>query len=182
MELVSKYDSFHTRKLTWKMAANWRPFYLGHDVFMDIFIAYTHLWQRSGYHHHPLWRMFSIQSHLADRNRMWRHTRIHGDMSRSIPRRCCDRVRSPCHTYPPLVHTRPRLNKNNAFNTLRPRQNGRHFADDTFKRIFSKKMSEFRLKFHWGLFLRVQLTISQHCFRYWLGADQATSHYLKQWW
>ena len=22
------------------------------------------------------------------------------------------------------------------FNTLRPRQNGRHFADDTFKRIF----------------------------------------------
>ena len=23
-----------------------------------------------------------------------------------------------------------------AFNTLRPRQNGRHFADDTFKRIF----------------------------------------------
>ena len=33
-------------------------------------------------------------------------------------------------------------------NTLRPRQNGRHFADDTFKRIFLKKMSEFGLKFH----------------------------------
>ena len=25
---------------------------------------------------------------------------------------------------------------NSSFNTLRPRQNGRHFADDTFKRIF----------------------------------------------
>ena len=27
------------------------------------------------------------------------------------------------------------------------------------------KMNEFRLKFHWSLFLRVQLTISQHWFR-----------------
>ena len=27
------------------------------------------------------------------------------------------------------------------------------------------KMFEFRMKFHWSLFLRVQLTIIQHCFR-----------------
>ena len=67
-------------------------------------------------------------------------------------------------------------------NTLRPGQNGRHFADDMFKCIFWMKMFEFRLKFHWSLFLRVQLTIIQHCFREWLGAAQATSHYLKQWW
>ena len=32
-------------------------------------------------------------------------------------------------------------------NTLRPRQNGRHFADDTFKRIFLMKMLEFWLNF-----------------------------------
>ena len=44
------------------------------------------------------------------------------------------------------------------------------------------KISKFRLKFHWSLFLRVQLTIFQHWFRYWLGAVQATSHYLNQWW
>ena len=44
------------------------------------------------------------------------------------------------------------------------------------------KMFEFRLKFHWSLFLRFQLTIFQHWFRYWLGAVQATSHYLNQWW
>ena len=72
-------------------------------------------------------------------------------------------------------------------NTLRPRQNGRHFADDTFKWIFLThlgrdkmiaisqtissnkfswiKMFEFRLKFHWTLFLRVQFTISQHWLR-----------------
>ena len=44
------------------------------------------------------------------------------------------------------------------------------------------KMVEFSLKFHWSLFIRVQLTIFQHWFRWWLGADQATIHYLKQWW
>ena len=68
-------------------------------------------------------------------------------------------------------------------NTLRPRQNDRHFAQTMFSNTFSwMKMYEFRLKFHWSLFLRFQLTICQHWFRYWLGAVQATSHYLDQWW
>ena len=40
------------------------------------------------------------------------------------------------------------------FNTLRPRQDGRHFADDIFKCIFLMKMLEFRLLFHWSLFPR----------------------------
>ena len=43
------------------------------------------------------------------------------------------------------------------------------------------KKLEFRLNFHWSLFLRVQLTVFQHWFRKWLGAVQATSHYLNQW-
>ena len=43
------------------------------------------------------------------------------------------------------------------------------------------KILKFRLKFHWSLFPRVQLTISKHWFRKWLGAVQATSHYLNQW-
>ena len=43
-------------------------------------------------------------------------------------------------------------------------------------------MYELRLKFHWSLFLRFQLTIFQHWFRKWLGSDQAPSHYLNQWW
>ena len=30
------------------------------------------------------------------------------------------------------------------------------------------------------MFLRIQLTIFQHCFRKWLGAEQATNHYLNQ--
>ena len=37
------------------------------------------------------------------------------------------------------------------------------------------------IRFHWSLFLWVILTIIQHWFRWWLGTDQATSHYLNQW-
>ena len=56
-------------------------------------------------------------------------------------------------------------------------------SQTTFSRAFSGiKMLEFWLKFHWNLFIRVKLTIFQHWFRWWLGADQATSHYLNQWW
>ena len=66
-------------------------------------------------------------------------------------------------------------------NTLRLRQNGCHFAEN-FSNWFSFiKTYEFQIKFHWSLFLRAQLTIFQHWFRYWLGTNQATSHYLNQW-
>ena len=44
------------------------------------------------------------------------------------------------------------------------------------------KIYEFRFKFHWSVFLVVQLRIFQHWFRKWFGDDQATSHYLNQWW
>ena len=55
-------------------------------------------------------------------------------------------------------------------------------SQTTFSNVFSSmKMFEFRLKFHWCLFPRAQFTISQHWFRWWLGADQPTSHYLNQW-
>ena len=55
-------------------------------------------------------------------------------------------------------------------------------SQTTLSNAFSwMKMLEFRLKFHWSLFIRVQFTIVQHWFRWWLGADQATSHYLNQW-
>ena len=66
-------------------------------------------------------------------------------------------------------------------NSMRLRQNGRHFQ--TFSYVFSwMKMYKFRLRFHWSLFPRVELTIFQHWVRLWLGAGQATSHYLNQWW
>ena len=56
-------------------------------------------------------------------------------------------------------------------------------SQTTLSNAFSwMKMLEFQLKFPWSLFIRGQLTIFQHWFRWWLGAGQATSHYLNQWW
>ena len=66
------------------------------------------------------------------------------------------------------------------FNTSRARQNG---CQTTFSNALSwMKMYEFWLRFHCSLFLGVQWTIFQLWFRQWLSADQATSHYLDQWW
>ena len=63
---------------------------------------------------------------------------------------------------------------------------GRDKMDAVSQTMFSNafswmKMHKFGLQFHWSLFLRFQLTIFQHWLRYWLGAIQATSHYLNQW-
>ena len=66
-------------------------------------------------------------------------------------------------------------------NILRPRQNGRHFADDIFKCIFVNENARVSIKISKLLFLMIQLTIFQHRFR-WLGAGQASSHCLNQWW
>ena len=65
----------------------------------------------------------------------------------------CGLCRTPCVDHLNMILH----NQETIINSLRPRQNGGHFADDTFKCIFLKKMSEFRFKFHWSLFLRVQL-------------------------
>ena len=81
---------------------------------------------------------------------------------------------------------------NNAVWTLKPyskslthwdRDKMAAISQTTFSNGFSwMKMYEFRLTFHWSWFLGVQLTIFEHWFRQWLGADQASSHYLNHWW
>ena len=56
-------------------------------------------------------------------------------------------------------------------------------SQTTFSSAFSwMKNLLFWFKFHWILFLMVQLTITQHWFRKWLGTGQATNHYLNHWW
>ena len=40
-----------------------------------------------------------------------------------------------------------------------------------FSNLSSMKVFEFQLQFHWSLFPRVQLIISQHWFRQWLGTE-----------
>ena len=53
----------------------------------------------------------------------------------------------------------------------------------TFSNAFPwMKIYKLRLRFHWSLFPRVQFIMFQHWFRLWLGAEQAPSHYLNQWW
>ena len=47
-------------------------------------------------------------------------------------------------------------------NTLRPRQDGRHFPDYIFTCIAWIKMYGLLLRFHWSLFLKVQLIIFRH--------------------
>ena len=44
------------------------------------------------------------------------------------------------------------------------------------------KSCAFWFEFHWSLFLSTKLTVNQCWFRWWLGAKQVTSHYLKQCW
>ena len=71
----------------------------------------------------------------------------------------------------------------NAFLTHWGRDKTATILQTTFSNAFSWiKICEFWLMFHWILFLRVNYTIFQYWFRLWLGADQATSHYLNQWW
>ena len=64
---------------------------------------------------------------------------------------------------------------------------GRHKMTAIYQTTFSNafcwmKTYEFRLIFHWIFLPMIELTIFQHWFRKWLGADQATSHYLNQCW
>ena len=69
--------------------------------------------------------------------------------------------------------------KPNCLNTLGSGRNGHHFADDIFKFTF--------LDFFLVLSITLQndditlVTISRHCFRWWLGDGQAPSHFWNQW-
>ena len=68
-----------------------------------------------------------------------------------------------------------------AHNTLRMRQ-----TDVSSKTTFSNacswmKILVFCFKYHWSWYLKFQLSICQHWFRYCLGAEQATKQYLNQW-
>ena len=50
-------------------------------------------------------------------------------------------------------------------NTLRPKQNGRRFADDSLKWIFFKEKFWILIEIHWSLFLMVQFTKYEQWFR-----------------
>ena len=70
------------------------------------------------------------------------------------------------------------------FNTLRMRQNGRHFTDNILKYIFLNENAWWIsiIKFHWSLCPGVQSIIFQHWCRWWVDTGHSTSHYLNKWW
>ena len=68
-------------------------------------------------------------------------------------------VRGPCSSDSLTSYRNAHLRFYSFANTLRPRQNGRHFRDNIFKCIFLNENVLYSNKIHWSLFLRVQLTM-----------------------
>ena len=66
--------------------------------------------------------------------------------------------------------------------TLRPRQDGRHFADDIFTCIFFNENCCILIKFSLKYVRKGPIDNNRALVQIWLGADQATSHYLNQLW
>ena len=67
-----------------------------------------------------------------------------------------------------------------SFNTLRLRQNGRHFPDDIFKSIFLNENVSISIKISLKFVPKGQINNIPAMVQ--IVADQATSHYLNQWW
>ena len=79
-----------------------------------------------------------------------------------------------------VQHVNPDRSRASAILTHLPLDKMATISQTMFSDAFSwMKSFVLRLKF---LFVRVQLTITQHWFRSWPGAEKATSHYLNQSW
>ena len=68
------------------------------------------------------------------------------------------------------------------FNTLRPGQNGWHFTDNIFKSNLLTKNIWISIRISLKFVPKGQSNNIPALARIWLGADQATSRYLYQWW
>ena len=67
-------------------------------------------------------------------------------------------------------------------NTLRPRQNGRHFADNSFKRILVNENVRILMEISLKFVLKGPINNIQALVQIMACAVQATSHYLNQCW
>ena len=76
---------------------------------------------------------------------------------------CTEIINIWCMILMEIVNLITRTSLPQTINTMRPRQNGSHFPSNIFRCIFFQ-MFEFRFRFHWSLFLKVQLTIFQDWF------------------
>ena len=67
-------------------------------------------------------------------------------------------------------------------NTLRPRQNGHHFQDDTFKCISLNENVWISIEISLKFVRKGSINNIPALVQIMVGADQVTSHYLDQWW
>ena len=67
-------------------------------------------------------------------------------------------------------------------NTLKIRQNCFHFADDFFKRMFLNENVKISIRFSLKIVPKGPIDNKSAMVHKWLGVEQATSHYLNQWW
>ena len=79
------------------------------------------------------------------------------------------------------LHNCPALNAT-GFNTLRPRRNGRHFADDIFKCIFLNENVWIPIKISLKFVPKDQINKILALVQIIAWRHQAASHYLDQWW
>ena len=77
--------------------------------------------------------------------------------------------RTHCFIWEVISHPYPTIN-GRLVNTLRSRQDVRHFADDIFTCIVFNENCCILINCHRNMFARVQLTIIEHWFRFWGGA------------
>ena len=68
------------------------------------------------------------------------------------------------------------------FNTLRPRQNGRHFADDMFKRIFVNEIFEFPIKISLNFVPKGSINNIPALVKIMAWRRPGAKPYLNQWW
>ena len=69
-----------------------------------------------------------------------------------------------------------------SFNTLRPRQNGRHFADDTFKRIFLNENVRIPIKISMKFVPKGPINNIPALVQIMAWRRPGDNHYLNQWW
>ena len=81
-----------------------------------------------------------------------------------------------------MIHTPQCIKSSLVINTLRLRQNCCHFADNIFRCIFLNKNAWISFKISLNFIPKLRINNIPALVQIWLGADQATSHYLNHWW
>ena len=138
----------------------------------------------------PWWNIFIVQVYYIDMTILWEHTQrgictIHHwndiyDVYMQIVYKGI-KMFMKCDAWR-LRDTDSLSASLSPVNTLRPKENGRHFADDIFKGIFLNENISFPIRFSLKFIPKGSINNIPALVRVWLGADQATSHYLDQWW